>query len=90
MRDPTMPEEPKPGSDWSKLSGLGFEFAAAVAGFTLAGYFWDRHFGTAPWGLLTGAILGVVGGMYNLIRQSLLAIHRSDRGIKKTNGDGAR
>ena len=85
-----LPEEPKSTGDWSRLSGIGIEFAAAVAGFTLAGYFWDRHFGSAPWGFLTGGILGLVGGMYNLIRQSLLATRGSGREIKKTNGDGAR
>ena len=72
-----MSEEPrqesKPGTSWTRLSGLGFELAAAVAGFTLMGYWWDRHYGTGPWGLLTGTVLGLVGGMYNLIRKSLIA-----------------
>lgn len=67
---------------------MGFELAAAVAGFTLAGYWWDRHFGTAPWGVLIGVVLGLVGGMYNLIRQSLLA-SRGMRGVKnKGSGTG--
>jgi F0F1-type ATP synthase assembly protein I len=85
-----MPEEPKPGSDWSRLSSIGFELVAAVGGFIFVGYLWDRHFGTSPWGLLTGAVLGLVGGMYNLIRQSLLATRGPANEIKKTNGDGAR
>lgn len=84
-----MPEEPKSGTDWSKLSGIGFELVAAVAGFTLIGYLWDRHFGSSPWGLLTGALLGVIGGMYNLIRQSLLATREPGRENKKSKGDGA-
>ena len=81
-----MPEEPKSGSDWSKLSSIGFELAAAVGGFIFLGYLWDRHFGSSPWRTLTGAVLGLIGGMYNLIRQSLLATRGE---IKKTNGDGA-
>jgi F0F1-type ATP synthase assembly protein I len=85
-----MPEEPKSASDLSKLSGIGFEFAAAVGGFTFAGYLWDRYFGTSPWGTLAGAILGLVGGMYNLIRQTMLATRGPASGIKKTNGDGER
>ena len=68
-----MPEEPKSAADLSKLAGIGFELAAAVAGFTFFGYLWDRHFGTRPWGLLIGALLGLIGGMYNLIRQTLAA-----------------
>jgi F0F1-type ATP synthase assembly protein I len=85
-----LPEEPKSGSDWSRLSSIGFELVAAVGGFTFAGYLWDHHFRTLPWGTLTGAVLGLIGGMYNLIRQSLLATRESGREIKKTNGDGAR
>jgi len=84
-----MPEEPRPGVD-RKLSSIGFELVAAVAGFTVAGYFWDRYFGSAHWGVLTGAVLGMIGGMYNLIRQSLLATRGSGRGTKTTNGDRER
>ena len=83
-----MPQDRKAGNEWMKLSGLGIELAAAVGGLTLAGYWWDRYFGTGPWGLLTGAILGLVGGMYNLIRQSLSATRESGRGTTTTNGDG--
>lgn len=82
-----MPQDRKAGSDLVRLSGLGIELAAAISGFTLAGYFWDRYFGTGPWGLLIGALLGLVGGMYNLIRQSLSATRNSGRG-KTTNGNG--
>jgi F0F1-type ATP synthase assembly protein I len=81
-----VPQDRKVGNEWMRLSGLGIELVAAIGGFTLAGYFWDRYFGTGPWGLLTGAILGLVGGMYNLIRQSLSATRQSGRGT--TNGDG--
>lgn len=88
-----MPEEPKSAADLSKLSGIGFEFVAAVGGFTFAGYLWDRYFGTGPWGALVGAILGLVGGMYNLIRQSLAATrgpgHEAGKSAR-TNGDDAR
>ncbi len=84
-----MTEERKPEKPpWVRLSGLGIELAAAVVGFTLAGYWWDRHFGTGPWGVLTGAILGMIGGMYNLIRQSLLATRNASS--TKKNGDQER
>jgi F0F1-type ATP synthase assembly protein I len=85
-----LPEEPKSTGDWSKLSSIGFELVGAVGGFTFAGYLWDRHFGSSPWGILIGAILGLIGGMYNLVRQSLLATRGSSREIEKTNDDGAR
>ena len=36
----------------SRAAGLGWELAGAVAGFALLGYWIDRHFASAPWGLL--------------------------------------
>ncbi|MGH9361536.1 MAG: AtpZ/AtpI family protein [Thermoanaerobaculia bacterium] len=68
-----MPETPEQRSSWVRFSALGVELAAAIAGFTLVGYWVDLHWGSAPWGLVVGVLLGVVGGMYNLIRQSLAA-----------------
>lgn len=82
-----MANDSKQGASWTRLSGIGIELAAAVAGFTLAGYWWDRHFHTGPLGLLIGIGLGLVGGMYNMVRQSLLASREADRGRKATNDD---
>jgi F0F1-type ATP synthase assembly protein I len=81
-----------PGDDskqprWTRLSGIGIELAGAVAGFTLLGIWWDRHRGSSPWGLLIGLGLGLVGGFYNLIRQSLIASKEADSAPKNTNGD---
>ena len=62
------------GSVW----GIGFELVGAVAGFTLVGYWVDRHYRTYPWGVLIGLALGLVGGMYNLIRESLAASREAE------------
>lgn len=70
---------------------MGFELVAAVGAFTLVGYWWDRHFGSEPKGLIVGAVLGIIGGMYNLIRQSLLATRDTTAGSARTgpeNTDG--
>ncbi len=83
-----MPEEPKPRVNLARLSGIGFELVAAVVGFTLVGLWVDRHYDTGPWGVLIGLALGLVGGMYNLIRQSLLATREAGRVPKKTDGEG--
>jgi ATP synthase protein I len=69
----------KRSASWLRFSGIGFEFAAAVAGLTLVGYWIDRHFGSQPWGLLVGLALGLVGGTYNLIRDSLAATREAAR-----------
>lgn len=68
---------------WVRFSGIGIEFAAALAGFTLVGYWIDSHYDSRPWGIVIGAGLGLIGGTYNLIRQSLAAFenendHRED------------
>jgi F0F1-type ATP synthase assembly protein I len=85
-----MAEEPKSEGRWQALSGIGFELVAAVVGFTLVGYWWDRHFGSRPWGLLTGVALGLIGGMYNLIRRSLSAFKSADGGGNNSDGDPKR
>jgi ATP synthase protein I len=63
----------KRSPSWLRHAGVGVELAAAVAGFTLVGYWIDRHFGSAPWGMIVGLALGLVGGLYNLVRESLAA-----------------
>ena len=54
-----------------QLAGMGVELAGAVLGGCLLGYWIDRHFETRPWGLLIGASMGIVGGLYNMIRKAL-------------------
>ena len=69
---------------WLRFSGIGIEFVAAIAGFALVGYWVDRHWDTKPWGLVIGAVLGLLGGMYNLIRESLGAFKPPvDRGQRQ-------
>ena len=58
------------------LAGQGFELAGAVLGFALVGYWIGRYYGDARIGLLIGAVLGIVGGLYNLIRASLRAVKK--------------
>ncbi len=87
-----MPGDDKQKSLLGRASGVGIEFAAAVAGFALVGIWVDRHYGSGPWGLLIGLGLGLIGGTYNLVRESLLASKeaaRSDRveGDSSDRGD---
>jgi ATP synthase protein I len=63
---------------WVRYSGVGLELAGATAGLALVGYWIDRHYGTSPWGILGGVIVGLVGGLYNLVRESLQAVREAE------------
>jgi F0F1-type ATP synthase assembly protein I len=89
--EPEMPEvseNKKPAANWTRLSGLGIELAAAVGGAVALGYWWDHHFGSSPWGIVGWGAVGLVGGMYNLIRQSLLAFKEEGSDAKAKAGSG--
>lgn len=65
---------------------MGTEFAGAVCGLTLAGYWVDRHYGTGNTATMIGAAIGLVGGMYNFIRQALVMSRRSQRDYRDAHG----
>jgi len=62
----------------------GFELVAAVVGFAAVGYWLGGKYGDAQVGTAIGAVLGIVGGMYNLIRRSLAGSRRAEANRKKT------
>jgi F0F1-type ATP synthase assembly protein I len=75
---------------WVRYSGVGLELAGATAGLALFGYWIDRRYGTAPWALLGGVFIGIVGGLYNLVKESLQAAReagREDEDAARGNGD---
>lgn len=65
------PVKPIPASVW-RLASMGVELAAAVGGGAALGYVIDRHMGTGHWALVIGALVGIVGGLYNMIRKAVL------------------
>jgi F0F1-type ATP synthase assembly protein I len=62
---------------WVRYSGVGLELAGATAGLALIGYWVDGRFGTRPWGTIVGVVVGLVGGLYNLVRESLEAVREA-------------
>jgi len=83
---------------WVRYSGVGLELAGAIAVLAYVGSWVDRRFGTQPWGILGGVVLGLVGGLYNLVRESLDALREAktedqlandeDSGPKEPSGNG--
>ncbi len=55
----------------------GFELLGAVVGMGLFGYWIGGYWEKSTLGLAIGGVLGIVGGMYNLVRQGLGANRRS-------------
>src|SRR5580765_2789111 len=64
---------------WIRYSGVGLELAGATAGLALVGYWIDSKFGTSPWGILGGVIIGIVGGLYNMVKESLAAVREAKK-----------
>jgi F0F1-type ATP synthase assembly protein I len=73
---------------WVRHSSVGLELAGATAGLALVGYWIDGRFGTQPWGILGGVIVGLVGGLYNLVRESLQASREAKTEDQLANDDG--
>jgi len=64
------------------MASSGFDLAIVIGGFTAVGWWLDRKYGWTPWGTLTGAVLGIVGGMTNFLREAraLMRSTESDSG----------
>jgi ATP synthase protein I len=56
----------------NRKSGMAYAAAlalfASVASFCGLGWLADRYFGTAPWLLAVGLVLGSIAGFYQFIR----------------------
>ncbi len=69
---------------WLRHGSKGFELAAAVGGLMFVGWWIGGHYGNTELGILIGAVLGIVGGMYNLIRRSLADSRRAEANRKNS------
>jgi len=63
----------------SELSTAGIELGLVVAVLAIGGWWLDTKWGTAPWLLVTGAGIGILGGLYKFIRVSRRFVDRSDK-----------
>ena len=54
-----------------RYMGIGMECALAVIVMAGVGLWIDHRYETQPWGILIGALLGIAGGMYLLIKTAL-------------------
>lgn len=61
---------------WYRLTGIGFEFIAAVGLFVLIGWALDRWLDTRPWLTLVGGGLGFAVGLWNMVRAANKSFRR--------------
>lgn len=67
-----------------------WQLAGALGMCALAGWWLDKKFGTTPWFLLGGAMLGLSAGMYSFIRQVMyLANEEEKKKALRRDGDEA-
>jgi F0F1-type ATP synthase assembly protein I len=65
-----MPEDHRDPST-GKYLGLGLQMAVGVVLGLVIGGWLERRYGWQPWGTMVGAMLGLAGGMYLLIKEAL-------------------
>ena len=53
-----------------EMATAGLELGMIFAVLALGGWWLDRRFDTSPWLLLAGCFVGIVGGLYRLIRRA--------------------
>lgn len=65
-----------PDGDWIReqrsalqYAGVGMQFGLTICLFALLGRWLDGRFGTGPWLLLLGVLLGFGGGTYSLLKK---------------------
>jgi F0F1-type ATP synthase assembly protein I len=67
------------GSSLSGLAGVGIQFAVTIIVFLFAGQWLDRRFGTTPWLLILGVVIGASAGFYSLYRKLMAAQARDEQ-----------
>ncbi|MEO5931422.1 MAG: AtpZ/AtpI family protein [Candidatus Kapaibacterium sp.] len=68
--DPQKKPRTSTMQDLAPYMGMGLQLAAAMTLFGALGWWLDKTFGTSPWLLVVGMLLGATGGMINIIRIS--------------------
>lgn len=66
----SAPQDDNEQSPW-RIAGMGLQLVATTLVFAGMGYLLDREFGSSPWGVVVMSLIGLVGGLYLLIKEAL-------------------
>jgi F0F1-type ATP synthase assembly protein I len=73
---PERPVNPREYGQYISVAGVGMEMAAMVG----IGLLLDHYFGWSPWGVVGGAVFGLIAGVAHL---AALANRRNDSDSKR-------
>jgi F0F1-type ATP synthase assembly protein I len=63
----------QPEQNWGHFLGLGLNVAVGVGLGALIGWWLDKRYGWSPKGMTIGALVGLAGGMYLLLKEAMKA-----------------
>ncbi len=78
-------QRPKPGDppgrgpDVGEYAGVGLAFAASIALFLVVGMWADKRFGTEPWLMIAGVVVGASAGFWSMYRQLVVEPRERER-----------
>ena len=78
----THPDEPKPAFRMAQFASVGLEMGIAVAIGVGLGHLGDNHFGTNPWLMLLGLLLGTAAGfkgLFDAAKKAKRSLESKDR-----------
>ena len=82
------------GTTWITEFGpyltIGMQLAIAVVGFFFLGRWLDDVFGSAPWLMIIGLLLGTVGGFISFFRSAMSMVKKEDQLEHKSNESAGR
>ena len=80
-KGPQKGRSPAGSPQAAEVMGVGLQFAGAILLFLFIGRWLDDRFGTTPWLLILGVMVGAGGGFYSMYRR--LVILPRERGKRK-------
>jgi len=74
-------------SEYGPFLTMGIQLALAVVAFFFLGRWLDALFGCAPWLMLAGLALGIVGGLVQFFRVALALGKKEDKETEDHKAD---